>query len=223
MNTRWIAALVTGALLVSPVVASAQSDDTTGIEAEIAPAAEATAMTATDFVRAKADELVGIINRTPSNDAERAQRTTDLRTSIREFLDFGVLAERTLGPHWETRTPEQRTEFVDALRDLVETSYSHRLGDQTVDQSGYTVTYTDERERNGRYRVEGTVSWGDEEHFVEMKLMMRDGQFLIYDVVTDDVSLEESYAESFDNIITEHGWDELLRRIRERRDEIASE
>lgn len=221
MNTRSIVALFAGALFALPSATFAQGEAAT--EAPEPAAAAPETVTATEFVRAKADELVGIINRTPADDAARTARMSDLRTSIRQFLDFEVLAERTLGSHWDARTPEQRTEFVEALRDLVETSYSHRLGDQTVDQSGYTVTYTDERERNGRYRVEGTVAWGDNEHFVEMKLMMRDGQFLIYDVVTDDVSLEESYAESFDAIITEHGWDELLNRIRERRDAIANE
>lgn len=178
--------------------------------------------TATAFVQAKAELIIAILNQTPGTDEEREARRENLRTSIRGFLDFDVLAERTLGDHWASRTAEERTEFVDTLRELIESSYSSRLSDAGVSQDEYTVTWLDERSRSDRYRVELEVSYDGETHFLEVKLMQTDTGFLIYDLVTDDVSLEESYAESFDNIIGEHGWDELLRRMRDRTEDFET-
>ena len=42
------------------------------------------------------------------------------------------------------------------------------------------------------------------------------GEWQLYDVVTDDISLTEVYAESFDTIMRRHGYDELLRRLKTR-------
>ena len=171
---------------------------------------------ATSFVQARADLVVSIVNGAASPGASVEARRDELRAAIRDFLSYELLAERTLGSHWEAQTPENRSEFVGLLRDLIETSYSRRLGSGTVDAADHTVVYDGERSRRGRTTVEMTVAVSGESHAVEIKLEERDGGFVVYDVVTDDVSLEESYAESFAAIIRERGWDGLLARMRER-------
>lgn len=189
-----------------------------------APAFAQDTPVATAFVQAKADQILAIVNSAAVDATQLEAKRAELRTAIRDFLSFDVLAERTLGEHWETRTPEQRAEFVALLRDLIETSYSRSLGTDSVDQSGYAVQYTGERSRRDRTTVEATVSVNGDEHLVEVKLQSTgEGEWLVYDLVTDDVSLEESYAESFNSIIADDGWDGLLERMRERLAELQAE
>lgn len=170
----------------------------------------------TAFVQQTSNAVLTIVNEASTAGAT-ADRQAALRDAIRGFLSYELLAERTLGDHWGTRTGEERVAFVALLRDLIETSYSKRLGEGSVEEGDYTIQYTGERERRGRHTVEATVSAEGNTHYLEVKMQAGDqGQWLVYDVVTDDVSLEESYAESFESIIADEGWDGLMNRMRER-------
>lgn len=204
------------AMLLLPAVTSAQPD----------PAATTTqaAATPTSFVQARSTEIIAIINRQCAGDATcRTTRQNDLRSSITGFIDIDLMAQRTLGRHWDARSPAERTQFTALLRELIETSYSKQLGDESIGPDDYAVRYTDERTRGERSTVEGTVRVRQANHVVEIKMQTRGTGFVIYDLVTDDVSLEESYGESFDRIINEHGWDELLRRMQERIDRMRAQ
>jgi phospholipid transport system substrate-binding protein len=184
----------------------------------------AAAQTATQFVQQKGDDIIAILNQRPTDEASRTQRIANLRRTISEFINIEVLAEEALGAHWDARTPAERSEFTALLRDLIETSYSKKLGDEGIAPGSYTVTWDGERSRNGRTRVDATVTYDGEPHAVEV--IMRDGadgSRIVFDLVTDDVSLRDSYAESFDNIITDHGWAELISRMQERLEELRAE
>jgi phospholipid transport system substrate-binding protein len=181
------------------------------------------ALTATQFVQQQGDEIIAILNQRPTDEASRTQRIVNLRRTISEFISVEVLAEEALGAHWDARTPAERVEFTALLRDLIETSYSKKLGDEGIAPGSYTVTWDGERSRNGRTRVDATVTYDGEPHAVEV--IMRDGEDgsrVVFDLVTDDVSLRDSYAESFDNIITEHSWEELISRMQERLAELRA-
>jgi phospholipid transport system substrate-binding protein len=181
------------------------------------------ALTATQFVQQQGDEIIAILNQRPTDEASRTQRIVNLRRTISEFINVEVLAEEALGAHWDARTPAERVEFTALLRDLIETSYSKKLGDEGIAPGSYTVTWDGERSRNGRTRVDATVTYDGEPHAVEV--IMRDGEDgirVVFDLVTDDVSLRDSYAESFDNIITEHSWEELISRMQERLAELRA-
>jgi ABC-type transporter MlaC component len=163
------------------------------------------------------------VNTAAADPAALVAKREELRQAIRAFLSFEVLAQRTLGDHWEVRTPEEQAQFVDLLRNLIETSYCRSLGTGDVDETQYSVDYTGERSRRGRTTVEATVRVDGGEHFLEVKLDTVDSGYIVYDLVTDDVSLEESYAESFENIIGEDGWAGLIERMEERLQEMQDE
>lgn len=171
---------------------------------------------ATDFVRSKSDEIVRVINTSKDKDV----RLTKLRTSLQNTLDYELLAQRTLAMHWGNLSAKQQTDFTAALKDLLETSYVSKLGDRTVDPGSYSVQFLDERERRGRYTVETVVKAEKSTYNVDLRLQKSDGTWKIYDVITDDVSLEESYAESFDEIIRTKGFDELMKRLQNKTKEL---
>lgn len=167
--------------------------------------------TATDFVRAKSDDIIRVVNTSADKDA----RLAGLRTAVASTIHFELLAQRTLSRHWDDLSATQRATFTATLQELIETSYSTRLGDKMLAPGSYTVQFTDERERRGRTAVSAIVSVDARRHYVDVRLQQSDaGEWQVYDVVTDDISLQESYAESFDEIIRSKGFDELMRRLR---------
>lgn len=172
---------------------------------------------ARSFVQERMSSAMELLNRDVSGDeAASTARRSELETLVRDTLDFSLLAERTLGTHWEGRSEEERSTFTSLLQELVEGSYMRELSDAPVDTESWQADIGDERVRRGRATVEGTVARRGTSHHIEIRLQERDDSWVVFDLITDDVSLEESYGESFDNIIREHGWDTLLERMRER-------
>ncbi|MBN1947642.1 MAG: ABC transporter substrate-binding protein [Bradymonadales bacterium] len=177
----------------------------------------------TDFVRLKADELIAIVNRdVPPQSPEFAQRQEDLKQAVRLFIDYRELCQRALGNHWNDRSEQEQDSFVELMTRLIETNYTVKLGHRRMDQS-YEVEYESEAIRNDRAVVGGTVTYEGEQTAVEIYLMQREDTWSVFDVVTDDVSIEETYAESFDKIISEEGWDALVQRLQDRLAELEQE
>jgi phospholipid transport system substrate-binding protein len=189
--------------------------------AQEAPAGELPAPT--DFVRAKADQLLDIMNRevVRGTDAFR-QRQEDLKAAVRGFINFEELCRRALGDHWDARTEEERARFVELMTRLIETNYTVKLSDRTIG-TNHGVTYTDELRRNEYAMVSGTGSSTERTVQFQILMLQRDGHWIIYDVVTDDVSILETYAESFDEIIRDEGWDALIQRLLDRTAELERE
>jgi phospholipid transport system substrate-binding protein len=177
----------------------------------------------TDFVRLRVDEILAIVGGAaePGTDAF-VQRQDNLKAAVRNFIDFEELCRRALGRHWDAQTPEAQAHFVELMTRLIETNYTVKLGDRTVSQE-YQVNYDEERIRNETAVVSGQVDYDDEEMLVEIWMLQRDDSWIVYDIVTDDVSLQETYAESFDSIIADEGWDSLVTRLQERVDELEAE
>jgi len=189
----------------------------------LVPSASWAQTSATDFIRAKSDEVVQIINRDVERGTEAfRQRQEDLKAAVRGFLDYEELCKRALGHHWDERTPEQQAAFVELMTRLIETNYAVKLGDEHVG-TDYEINYEDEMVRGDNAMVTGTVSYDDQVVAVEIMLLNRDGNWLVWDVVTDDVSIQETYAESFDEIISDDGWDELIRRLEDRVNELEQQ
>ncbi len=51
------------------------------------------------------------------------------------------MAKRSLGVYWKDRTPQERKEFVELYKDLLERSYSGKIESYTDEE----VIYTDEK------------------------------------------------------------------------------
>ena len=185
----------------------------------------ATAQTAspTDFVRGQVDSLLGVINREAAPGTEALiQRQEDLKAAVRQFLDFQELCRRALGDHWDQRTAEEQAQFVELMTRMVETNYTVKLGSRTVD-SEYEVQYLEEDIIREYARVIGSVTADGETTAVEIMMIQREDSWIVYDLVTDDVSVQETYAESFDEIISDEGWSSLIQRLEDRIAELEEE
>lgn len=150
------------------------------------------------------------------------QRTERLAKTIDESLDFAFLAGLALGEHWEERSDEEREEFMDLLRTLLQANYEDRLSGRELDDD-YTVEFEEARVRGQRAFVPAQVAYEDRSESVVYRLYEDDGQWRIYDLIIDDISLEETYRDGYVPIIEEHGWQELIDRMQERVDQLQGE
>jgi phospholipid transport system substrate-binding protein len=182
----------------------------------VAPLAGAQGGAATRYLRQRHDDVNRILRRDATTDAARTQRSADVTRILSDLLDYDELSRRALGAHWEARTPEQRARFVSLLRQLVERNYEQNLervlefevsyvGEQATAEGTIVTTSAQSRAERRQPPVEIAYSM----HVVG-------GSWRVYDVNTDGVSLVRNYQNQFNRIITQHNWDELIRRMEQR-------
>lgn len=165
----------------------------------------------TDFVKGKSVKLLDIANQDPS-----PKRTKALRAEARALIDYEELAKRSLGKHWEARSADEKKTFITLLESIVELNYSDRFNRKAGEKT-FSTKYLGEKTRKNQAIVKTTIKNGPEVFTVDYKLLAREsaeGGFVIYDVVFDEVSLEETYRDSYVPIIEKEGWPSLIKRMR---------
>lgn len=169
----------------------------------------------TDYVKKRTAEVTKVLSQ-----PDTKKRQTKLKDLLQETIDFRELAARALGEHWEKRSPEEQQEFLDLLQELLQANYEGKLSGKTLGED-YEIKYSDEKTRGDKAIVKTTVVTKEESKPVDYKLVNKEeGGWTIFDVVIDDISLEETYRESYVEIIEKEGWSSLINRMKDKAKEL---
>jgi phospholipid transport system substrate-binding protein len=173
------------------------------------------AETATDEVRATLEKVQYILQDTNlKSESRRRERQSQLRQALGRRFDFAEMAKRSLGSHWQERTPRERTEFVKLFTDLVEATYL----DQIDPYLGEKFVYLRENLDGDFAEVATkTVPARGEEFAINYKLRSDKGNWKVYDMVVENVSVVNNYRSQFNRILGNAPFDHLLKRLSEAR------
>jgi len=146
-----------------------------------------------------------------------AEQRAQLKELINGVIDFRVMSQRALGPHWEDLSPEQQDEFVSVFREVVRAQSMSDLG---VYNSAVTYDQIDVHSDSAfvrtRTKYEGRTTP------VEYVLERREGEWRAEDIIVDGVSTVEGYARSFQTVVRKRGFDSLMKSLRKKRDQVTS-
>jgi phospholipid transport system substrate-binding protein len=172
------------------------------------------------------DQLKGAIElvvKTIENPALKGEsRAPERRAAVRkianEIFDFGEIARRSLGRHWQGRTDPEHEEFVSLFADLLEKSYISK-----IDQyGGEKIVYTAEKVENDISVVSTRlVTKNGTEVPIDYRLVKRGERWLVYDVSIEGVSLVSNYRTQFNKIIQTASYAELIRRMKSKQAEVS--
>jgi phospholipid transport system substrate-binding protein len=133
-----------------------------------------------------------------------------------EMLDYSALAEASLGPEWAARSDAEKAEFTDLLKKLVRNAYTKNLKKIT----GFDVDYVGEDAGDGGAVVVKTKSKPkdprDEPVEINFKVVQKDAKWKVQDIITEGVSLVQSYRNQFTKIIKKDGWGALLQKMKDK-------
>ena len=137
-----------------------------------------------------------------------------LQEIIDPVFDFREMAKRSLGLHWKNLTAEERDEFVPLFQDFLHKVYLGKLGLY----NGEKVLFTGETVGTNYAEVDTQVGAknGDQVPVVYMLKRMGGDDWKVYDVVIDDVSIDNNYRSQFDRVISSSSYQELVKRIKEK-------
>jgi phospholipid transport system substrate-binding protein len=168
----------------------------------------------TDQIRQTVDKLLAILNDPQlKGEQKKNERRQKLKDVLYQRFDFTEMARRSLGSEWRRRTPEEQKEFVKLFTELLERSYL----DKIESYSGEKVLYLKEREDGNYAEVETKiVDKKGQEYSVDYRLHKVNGDWKVYDVIIEDVSLVGNYRSQFSRVLAKSSFDELLKTMKEK-------
>jgi phospholipid transport system substrate-binding protein len=164
-------------------------------------------------VRQTVDNLLATLNDPGlAGESNKNERRQKLKQLIYQRFDFTEMAKRSLGPEWRRRSPAQQKEFVQLFGDLLERTYL----DQIESYSREKVRYLDQR-ADGSYAKVATkiVDSKGQEYAVDYRLHNVNGDWKVYDVIIEDVSLINNYRAQFSRVLTKSSFGELLEAMKQ--------
>jgi phospholipid transport system substrate-binding protein len=180
----------------------------------LASAPSAFAGPAREQVQSAIEKVTAILN-DPNlkSDAKKNERIERLRQVIFPKFDFAEMAKRSLGGNWQRRTPEEQQEFVKLFRELVENSYM----DNIDSYNGEKVNIVGEKQEKDFAQVNTKIINNKGEEFsIDYRLLQSGGDWKIYDVVIENISIVNNYRSQFNRVIAKSSFEDLLQRLRQK-------
>jgi phospholipid transport system substrate-binding protein len=173
----------------------------------------------TDQLHGGIDRVVKVLDDPAlKNESKTAERRATLRRIADEIFDFTEISQRSLGRHWQTRTPAERTEFVVLFGDLLERTYISRIEGYSGERVVYAGETLDGDQATVRTRI---VTKQGTEIPVDYRMFERDGRWRVFDVNIEGVSLVGNYRTQFNAIIVRSSYQDLVTKLKAKADEGA--
>jgi phospholipid transport system substrate-binding protein len=167
-------------------------------------------------IQSGTDRALDIIHSSKAGKAPSIrQRRAEILTIVDEYFDFSEMAKRALGRPWKDQSPEKQKEFVSLFKQLLFNTYVDRV--ETYTGSNEKVVY-DVQEVKGDYAFVKTriVNYQDTDVAVDYRLKEEKGNWKVYDVIVEGVSLVSNYRSQFTSILANDSFDALLVKLRQK-------
>jgi len=177
-------------------------------------AAPAFAGAPTEQTKQTVDKVLSIVRDPNLKPASKQQERRDqLRQVIYPRFDFTEMAKRSLGSYWARRSPQEQQEFTKVFTGLLERSYV----EQIESAGGEKVNYTREQiEGDNAIVFTKVLTPKGEEVSINYKLHKVGGDWKVYDVVVEEISLVNNYRSQFSRVLANASFDDLMRRLQEK-------
>ena len=158
------------------------------------------------------NEFVAIMVSTPVSELRTTGLPENALKLIYNRFDFTEMTKRSLGPHWKSLAPAEQGEFVDGLTHRLLVTYG-----RTVRASGNEkVVFKKETLDGNLANVESTVIGGNSDTAIDYRLHEVDGQWRVYDMVIEHVSIVSNFRAQFEREIARSSVRGLLEKIKHR-------
>ena len=147
---------------------------------------------------------------------KKAERRNRMRKVIHRHFDFEEMARRSLARAWRKRTPEERAEFIELFSYFMERNYATTLESYTNEK----VVLGKETSDAEFAKVNTVIITTDKKEVaIIYRLHKVGGEWRVYDVVVEGVSLVKNYRDQFRSIIQRSSYANLVKILRAKRDE----
>jgi phospholipid transport system substrate-binding protein len=175
------------------------------------PVAPAVAGAPTDQLRKQVDQVIRVLDNPALK--EKSARHDAVRKIAEEVFDYDEMAKRSLGTHWNSRTPEQRKEFVTLFSDLLDRAYFSKIEQYQGEKVRYGAETVDGDQATVKTMI---VTPKGSEVPVDYRMHLLNGRWTVYDVSIEGVSLVANYRTQFNRVVTTESYESLVQKLKDK-------
>jgi phospholipid transport system substrate-binding protein len=195
--------ILTSLAVAAPVAADEPPAGTTENVVSAAEAAKAER-----FIRTKHNKVRAVLRK-----PDTPKRGEDLTELLGEFLDYNRLTKLSLDKEWTKRSPREREQFVNLLRQLVERQYQRNM-ESTLE---YKVKWVGTEPIETGVKVKSSAKSVRKKRqppvAIDYSMSPAGDEWKVFDIFTDEVSLVQNYKRQFRRVIKDEGWSGLIGRM----------
>ena len=167
---------------------------------------------ATDQIRGTIDRGIEVLMRSDlQGDAKKRERRALLRKELYPRFDFEEISRRALGINWRGRTPEEKREFIEVFKELLENSYASKIEGYKGEKIVYGKEAQDLPYAEVRTKI---VTTKGEQFDVNYRVLKNGDEWRIYDIVIEGVSLVNNYRSQFTDMLSRYSFSEMMERLK---------
>jgi len=164
----------------------------------------------TQQIQETIQQVLAVVNGSTAGREETRKQA--LRDSIMPRFDWAEMAKQALGKHWDG-IPTRQSEFIAAFADFLGNSYVGKIGSYKDEK----ILFVQETVTNNMAEVKTKIVPNKgEPTSVNYQLHQVQGDWKIFDVVVEDISLVVNYRSQFNRILAKGSFDDLLRQLKEK-------
>jgi len=148
----------------------------------------------------------------------REKARAEARAAVGRLIDFETLARSTLGAHWESLKPAQRSHYSAALKGAMEASYLSRMKPgEGVDVAAVKTELLGEAPQGDDVLVKTKVISGKDSASIDYLMHKEAKGYRAIDVLTEGTSLVDTYRESVGKQLPKKGIDGVIATLEKKR------
>lgn len=162
----------------------------------------------TSQLKSTIDKVIEIVTDDRLKSDKKARRVA-LRATINERFNYHQMVMRSLAKNWKRRSDQERIDFTDLFKRLLENSYANKLeaySDEKINYVGEVVKGKYALVKTEVVRASSTIG-------VDYKLIQENGGWKVYDFVIEGVSMIRNYRSQFTKIIRKDSYEGLVKRL----------
>src|SRR5262245_5926953 len=173
----------------------------------------ATAVTATEAVKTSVEQVVGLLEDKELKQADRAmERRQQLQKIFNDRFSYEEMSKRSLGAYWKDLNETQRQQFVDLFRQLLARTYTGTI----EGYSGERFQYLSEQNEGDYAEVRTKLISRKGEIPINYRLLSKTGEWQVYDIVVDGISMVSNYRAQFNKIIQTSSYGDLVQKLQDK-------
>ncbi|MEE9502318.1 MAG: ABC transporter substrate-binding protein [Candidatus Aminicenantaceae bacterium] len=175
---------------------------------------QANAAAPMDTVQMQINMVLDVL-RDPELKAESAKERKEERvwSIIERGFDFDELSKRILSRNWKKLNPDQQKEFALLIGRLLGNIYMDRL----MKFADEKVVFTKESMLSEkRAEVQSKIISQSREIPLHYKMILKNGEWKVYDLTIEGVSLVKNYRSQFKKILKKNSPDKMLQILRKK-------
>ena len=143
---------------------------------------------------------------------ETPEERARIKAIVSELFDFATFSEESLGRYWDDRSDAEKVEFTGLCKRLIEKNYA----DPKLYKKAEKVVYAGATAEGGEGEVKSVVSYKTEESTIDYQLKKVGENWLIYDMVIDDLSIAKNNRSQFRKEIRKTSYEGLVQKLRDK-------